>query len=51
VTNGGRILNVTATGDTLDEARASAYAACERIHFDGRRFRGDIAHGEVNFVS
>jgi phosphoribosylamine---glycine ligase len=51
VTNGGRILNVTATGDTLDEARASAYAACERVRFDGRRFRGDIAHGEVNVVS
>jgi phosphoribosylamine---glycine ligase len=50
VTNGGRILNVTAVGDTLDEARERAYAACERIQFDGRRFRGDIAHGEVNVV-
>ena len=50
VTNGGRILNVTAVGDTLDEARGRAYTACDRIQFDGRRFRGDIAHGEVKVV-
>jgi phosphoribosylamine---glycine ligase len=50
VTNGGRILNVTAVGDTLDEARERAYTACDRIQFDGRRFRGDIAHGEVKVV-
>jgi len=48
VTNGGRILNVTAVGATLDEARSRAYAACERISFPGRRYRGDIALGAVN---
>jgi phosphoribosylamine--glycine ligase len=43
VTNGGRILNVTATGDTVSEARERAYAACERISFSGVRYRKDIA--------
>ncbi len=43
VTNGGRILDVTATGATLAEARARAYAAAESIRFEGVRFRGDIA--------
>jgi phosphoribosylamine--glycine ligase len=43
VTNGGRILNVTAVGPTLAEARARAYAAVERIRFAGMRFRRDIA--------
>jgi phosphoribosylamine---glycine ligase len=48
VTNGGRILNVTAVGDTVEEARSRAYAACERIAFAGCRYRGDIALGAVN---
>jgi phosphoribosylamine--glycine ligase len=43
VTNGGRILSVTATGDTLAEARSAAYAAADRISFDGARYRRDIA--------
>jgi phosphoribosylamine--glycine ligase len=43
VTNGGRILDVTATGSTLGEARERAYAAAERISFDGARYRNDIA--------
>jgi phosphoribosylamine--glycine ligase len=43
VTNGRRILNVTARGTSLDEARASAYAAVEHISFDGMRYRRDIA--------
>ena len=41
-TNGGRILNVTATGDDLVAARAAAYEAVERISFRGMRFRRDI---------
>jgi phosphoribosylamine---glycine ligase len=48
VTNGGRVLNVTALGPTLDEARHDAYAACERIAFEGMRFRRDIAARAVN---
>jgi phosphoribosylamine---glycine ligase len=43
VTNGGRILNVTATGEALEEARDRAYAAAERIRFAGCRYRRDIA--------
>ena len=43
VTNGGRILNVTATGATVTEARDRAYAACESITFPGMRYRRDIA--------
>jgi phosphoribosylamine--glycine ligase len=43
VTNGGRVLNVTAAGETVAEARAHAYAAAERIEFAGMRYRHDIA--------
>jgi phosphoribosylamine---glycine ligase len=50
VTSGGRILNVTGVGETLNEARARAYAACEQISFEGCRYRSDIAMGEVNVV-
>ncbi|HEY3542454.1 MAG TPA: phosphoribosylamine--glycine ligase [Gaiellaceae bacterium] len=45
VTNGGRILDVTATGESVEAARGAAYAAVERIHFAGMRFRSDIARG------
>jgi len=43
VTNGGRILSVTATGPTVPAARESAYAAVELVSFEGARFRRDIA--------
>jgi phosphoribosylamine---glycine ligase len=43
VTNGGRVLNVTALGGTVEEARDRAYAAVDRISFPGMRFRTDIA--------
>ena len=43
VTNGGRILNVTALGDSIGDARAAAYAAAAHIQFDGVRYRSDIA--------
>jgi phosphoribosylamine---glycine ligase len=48
VTNGGRILNVSATGSTLAEARLRAYSAAERIAFDGVRFRTDVALEAAN---
>jgi phosphoribosylamine--glycine ligase len=48
VTSGGRILNVTGQGDTLEEARTRAYEACERISFPGARYRHDIAAKAVN---
>jgi phosphoribosylamine--glycine ligase len=43
VTSGGRVLGVTAWADDLRAARDAAYAAVERIHFDGAHVRGDIA--------
>ena len=42
-TNGGRVLNVTAVGDTLAAARDRAYAAVELVSFEGARWRSDIA--------
>ncbi len=42
VTNGGRVLDVTAADATLDAALASAYDAASRIHFEGMHYRKDI---------
>ena len=42
VTNGGRVLGVTATGDTLKTAIDRAYDAARRVHFDGMFMRSDI---------
>ena len=42
VTNGGRVLGVTATGSDLKEARANAYKATEWIDFDNKYMRHDI---------
>lgn len=42
VTNGGRVLGVTATGKTLKEARANAYKATEWVNFDNKYMRHDI---------
>ena len=44
VTNGGRVLGVTALGDTIHDAVANAYKAVDAIHFDGAYYRRDIAH-------
>lgn len=41
-TNGGRVLGVTATAPTLDEALEKAYKAVDKIHFDGAHYRKDI---------
>jgi len=43
VTNGGRVLNVTALGPSLEDAREAAYAGALRISFDGMQYRRDIA--------
>jgi phosphoribosylamine--glycine ligase len=42
VTSGGRVLSVTATGETIDEAAERAYAAADKIHFQGKQLRRDI---------
>jgi phosphoribosylamine--glycine ligase len=43
VTNGGRVLGVTAWGTTLQAARDNAYAAVTQIGFEGAHYRNDIA--------
>ena len=42
VTSGGRVLDVTALGETFEAARDLAYAACEKISFEGKTLRRDI---------
>lgn len=44
VTSGGRVLNVTAVGDSLIDARERVYNEIEKIRFDGSFYRKDIAH-------
>ena len=43
ITDGGRVLTVTATGKTMAEARDKAYVNVSRIHFEGCHYRKDIA--------
>jgi phosphoribosylamine--glycine ligase len=43
VTHGGRVLGISAVGDTLDEARQKAYTGVASVHFEGKQFRTDIA--------
>src|SRR3954452_15477710 len=50
VTAGGRVLSVTGLGDSPAEARDRAYAVAERIEFDGKQMRGDIAARAVERV-
>ncbi|MBN1153025.1 MAG: phosphoribosylamine--glycine ligase, partial [Dehalococcoidia bacterium] len=47
ITDGGRVLNVVATGETMAEARARAYQGVSRVHFDDMMYRTDIALREV----
>jgi phosphoribosylamine--glycine ligase len=42
VTNGGRVLGVSAVGETLEQALETAYRAAATIHFDGMYYRKDI---------
>ncbi len=51
VTNGGRVLNVTATAPTIDEALHKAYAAIKLIHFEGMHYRTDIGRRPERNVS
>lgn len=43
VTNGGRVVGITACGKTLEEAREKAYASVDKVSFDGMQFRTDIS--------
>ena len=44
VTNGGRVLCVTALGDSVKMARTRAYEVADKIRFDGMQYRKDIGH-------
>jgi len=44
VANGGRVLGVTALGDSVRQAQRAAYAAVGTIRFDGMQYRTDIGH-------
>ena len=47
VVAGGRVLCVTALGDSVRQAQRAAYAAIGEIRFDGMQFRGDIGHRAI----
>jgi phosphoribosylamine---glycine ligase len=47
VTSGGRVLCVTALGDSVRMARTRAYEAVDRIRFDGMQYRTDIGHRAI----
>jgi phosphoribosylamine--glycine ligase len=51
VTNGGRVLGVTAWASDLPNARAAAYAAVDKIKFDGAHFRRDIAAKALRYTA
>ena len=42
--SGGRVLGVTALGDSIRQAQRAAYGAVSAIHFDGMQYRSDIGH-------
>jgi len=44
LTNGGRVLAVTAAADSLEKALGLAYEGIGKIHFDGMYYRRDIGH-------
>ena len=47
ITAGGRVLCVTALGDTIGEAQAKALALCEKVTFDGAQYRKDIGYRAI----
>ncbi|HQS30922.1 phosphoribosylamine--glycine ligase [Polaromonas sp.] len=47
VTTGGRVLCVTALGDTVKAAQHRAYEVAQSIHFDGAQYRKDIGHRAI----
>ena len=51
VTSGGRVLAVSAVASTLQEALSSVYTAVDKISFEGKVYRGDIAYRRARFHS
>jgi len=50
VTAGGRVLTVTAIGNTLSEAKEKVYKAVEKIHFEGAHYRKDIGDKGIRIL-
>jgi phosphoribosylamine--glycine ligase len=50
-TNGGRVLDVVALGDTVADAKRKAYEAVSKIHWEGSWSRSDIADKEIKATS
>ena len=50
LTDGGRVLAVTALGETIADAQRRAYDAMAKIHFDGMHYRKDIGHQAIRGV-
>ena len=50
VTDGGRVLGVTAMGDTIAAAQKRAYEAMKKIRFEGMHYRTDIAHQAIKLL-
>lgn len=48
VTSGGRVLCVTALGDTIEQAQQRAYAGVDAISFDGMQYRRDIGYRAID---
>ena len=51
LTDGGRVLGVTALGDTLADARKRAYAAIDLISFSGMHYRRDIGDKALTAIT
>ena len=51
VTDGGRVLNVTATGPDIPSAIRNAYSAVRRVHFDGAHYRTDIGRKAIRHLT
>ena len=49
-TNGGRVLGISATGNTLEEALAKAYKAIKKIYFEGMQYRKDIGQSALKIL-
>jgi len=46
-TNGGRVLGLAALGESLEDALRTAYAAVDKVHFEGAMFRRDIGRRKI----
>ena len=50
-TNGGRVLSVTSSGDSLKQSINNSYAALDHIRFDGMHYRKDIGQKGLDHIS